>query len=194
MKRALLTALLGFATVVTAHAQGFIIFDNYDSTPYMRVQSVTPLGPNVHVDLLYYLGTTANPSQLTDLGLSVPIDPTLVDSLPAANHGYFKGGVVKIPGYLSGPVTFEVEGWDTTSGLTYAAAGLKGASQLWQESSLATTGLPVEFFQNLPGPNGSTLLFVTDPEPSVYALSTLAGACLMFIRRKKNRPHPEVIG
>jgi hypothetical protein len=187
MKRALITAALGFATVVSSHAQGFIIFDNYDSEPYMPIAygighgpGDTVADPNVHADLLFTLGVSATAS--TDLGLSVPIDPTAVDSF--GNHGYFKGGSVMIPGYVSGPVTFQVEAWDTITGSSYGTATTKGMSFVWQESSLATTGLPVNFFAGLPGPNGAPLLGLAIPEPSVLALSGV-GLAALLIRRKK---------
>jgi hypothetical protein len=189
MKRALLAALLGFAAVASSHATGYIIFDNYDSFPYMPIGTNTGHGfvgvsdPNIHVDLLYFLGTTG---ALTDLGLSVPIDPTLRDALPAGNQGYFQGGVVAIPGYVSGPVTFEVEAWLTVGpqgGPTYATSGFRGQSFLWTESSLATTGLPVNFFAGLPGPNGAPLIEFM-PEPSLFALSGIGLAALILNRRR----------
>jgi hypothetical protein len=192
MKKALITAALGFATVVTSHAQGFIVFDNYDSQPYMPIVWGVASGghgsggvadPNVHADLLFTLGTAFSAS--TDLGLSVPIDPTAIDSF--GNAGYFKGGSVTIPGYVSGPVTFQIEAWQTAGpegGSSYAASGMKGLSAPWTEASLATTGLPVQFFANLPGPDGAPLLALLIPEPSVFALSGVGIAALILHRRR----------
>jgi hypothetical protein len=192
MKKALVLGIMALGAVATSYGQGFTIFDNYDCAPYMPIvygtgHTAALIGKgvadaNVHADLLYTLGVSGTAS--TDLGLSVPIDPTAVDSLPAANHGYFKGGAVTIPGYVSGPVTFQVEAWDITTGSSYATAGDKGASAVWQESSLATTGLPVQFWASLPGPNGAPLLSLVVPEPSILALSGVGLAALM-LRRKK---------
>jgi hypothetical protein len=196
MKKILVIGLIALGAAATSYGQGFIIFDNYDSQPYMPiVYGDVPLGnpsvsdPNVHADLLFTLGTAAS----TDLGLSVPIDPTAVDSLPAANHGYFKGGIVTIPGYVSGPVTFEVEAWQTAGpegGATFAQSQFRGTSAAWTESSLATTGLPANFFANLPGPNGAPLLALIDintPEPSVFALSGIGLSALILNRRRARR-------
>jgi hypothetical protein len=190
MKKTLLAALFAFAAVSKSHAVGYIIFDNYDSSPYMPIdytQGVTTADPNIHADLLYFLGTTSNPSQLTALGLSVPISASLFDGF--GNHGYFEGGVVAIPGYVSGPVTFQVEAWQTAGpegGSTYGTSMIKGSSFLWTESSLAGPGIPVNFFAGLPGPNGDANhpLLVLIPEPSIMALSGIGLAALMLNRRR----------
>jgi hypothetical protein len=194
MKKALLTALLGFAAVAKSHATGYIWFDNYDSNHYMPViwgagnGSLSGTGvadPNVHVDLLYYFGITSNPSQLTALGLSVPINPSLSDGV---NQGYFDAGVVSIPGYVSGPVTFQVKAWETaglSGGPTYDTASIRGASFLWTEPFIAGSQTqPAGFFNNLPGPDKSPLLELI-PEPSILALSSIGLAALVLNRSKK---------
>jgi hypothetical protein len=193
MKKTLLAALFAFAAVSKSHAVGYIVFDNYDSSPYMPVvwehpnPDRTVATSDVHVDLLYTLGVA--PFASTDLGLSVPIDPTAVDNF--GNHGYFKGGAVTIPGYVSGPVTFQVEAWMTTGpkgGATYAQSSWKGVSGPWQESSLATTGLPIQFFAGLSGPSGDVtqplLVVLNTPEPSIYAFSGIGLSALILNRRR----------
>jgi hypothetical protein len=195
MKKALVMGLMALGAVASSYGQGHIWFDNYSSTPYMPVvygsgyakagQGVD--SSNIHVDLLFTLGVASSAS--TDLGLSVPINPTSVDATPAANHGYFQGGIVNIPGYVSGPVTFQVEAWDTTTGSSYGTAGTRGISFAWQESSLATGSTPANFFAGLPGPSGDVthplLMIPPLPEPSVFALSSISAAALMLIRRWK---------
>jgi len=193
MKKALVMGIMALGAVATSFGQGSVFFDNYDSSPYMPVvygsgyakagQGVD--SANIHVDLLYTLGVAASAS--TDLGLSVPIDPSVVDFTAAANKGYFKGGIVSVPGYVSGPVTFQVEAWDTTTGSSYGNATGRGISGAWQETSLATGSTPADVFHGLPGPSGDAthpLVTVVVPEPSILALSGVGLAALM-LRRKK---------
>jgi hypothetical protein len=203
MKKALIAAALGLATVVSSHAQGgHIFFDNYDSTPYMPVlwgagngvlTGTSVATSDVHVDLLYSIGTVA--SATTDLGLSVAINPSSQDSF--GNHGYFEGGIINIPGYPGGPVTFQVQAWLTTGplgGATYGQSRDRGISAAWTEPSLAGGTTPAQFFQNLPGPNGAPLLELTVPEPSVFVLSGIALTALTLNRKRKARmpsPRPE---
>lgn len=171
--------------VASSHAQGHIAFDNYLSSPYMRVtyNGGDATSSNIHLDLLYFIGTTANPAQMTSLGLSVPINPSLSDLF--GNHGYISGVAVDVPGYSSGPVTFMVNAWDITTGADYASATAKGQSFLWQEASLTTGATPANFFAGLPGPNGGVLLSVVVPEPSTFALAGLGSAALLIFRRRK---------
>ena len=209
MKRALLASAFAFVTTAgISFGQGTTIFDNYDCTPYMPIKygpdpAYLPSGMSAlagqgiadagfHLDLLYYIGTTANPALLTDLGLSVPIDPSEVDSF--GNHGYIRGENVIIPGYTAGPVTFEVEVFYTTTtgidgaygGPTYATSILRAVSPLWQEPSLATgVDIPQTWF-GLSGPDGSALATIEllSPEPSTLALIGFGAATLYFLRRR----------
>jgi hypothetical protein len=187
VKRILLVSILGVvasAAPLSLSATGYVPFSNYNSVLGMPVQ-YSGLNPdvatsNVHVDLFYHLGVTTDPNQLIDLNLSVPIDPSLDDG--SGWHGYFNGPLVTIPDYTSGPITFMVRGWDTTTGATYGAAGLKGQSFLWQEPYLLTSLSSVKFFEGLPGPSGAPLL-VLAPEPSTLAIMGLA-ALLVAVRRQ----------
>jgi hypothetical protein len=188
MKKTIIASVLGIAAsaamVSSSYGQGHTWFDNYGASPYMnvRVNGVGTANTAIHVDLAYFLGTTADPNSMTPLGLSVPINATLA---ALGSPGYWSGVIVDIPGYTSGPVTFEVLAWDTTTGATYAAATAKGASFLWQESSLPTGGTPAAFWAGLPGPNGGQLVNVVVPEPSTFALLGLGTGALLFFRRRK---------
>src|SRR5437899_1455571 len=122
MKKTIIASVLGIAasvaTVSSSYGQGHTWFDNYNAAPYMnvRVNGAATSSANIHVDLAYFVGTTANPNAMTPLGLSVPINPTLAAS---GQPGYWSGVIVDIPGYVSGPVTLEVLAWDFTTGATY---------------------------------------------------------------------------
>jgi len=189
MKRAILSAILGVASLamsVSSYAQGHIAFDNYNSSPYMPVKynGGDATSANIHLDLLYFIGATANAGSLTSLNQSIALNPTKADSF--GNHGYIDGVALDIPGYTSGPVTFMIRAWDVTTGADYASATAKGQSALWQEASLATGQSPANFFAGLSGPNGSALLNVNAvPEPSTFALGGIASAALLIFRRRK---------
>src|SRR5438046_406953 len=110
MKRTMIASVLGIAAsvaTISSYGQGHTWFDNYNATPYMNVRyyGVGTTNANVHVDLAYFIGTTADPNALTPLGLSVAINPSLSAS---TGPGYWSGVIVDIPGYVSGPVTFQV--------------------------------------------------------------------------------------
>jgi hypothetical protein len=193
MKKTLLIGLFGFAAAVASYGQGNIIFDNYDSTPYMPVVYWVDHGAlsgtgvassSYHLDLLYTIGTAASAS--TDLGVSVPIDPA---KTALGNAGYIDALALQIPGYVSGPCTFQIEAWQINGPFssTYATSNDRGISAAFTEPSLTTGSTPGNFFSALPGPNGAALLHVdiVDPEPSVYALFIMSAACLMMMRRKK---------
>ena len=201
MKKTLLAGLVcaGVTLARSSYGNGTIIFDNYASNPYMPIEyfgtDVGVTNSNYHVDLLYALGTQATTNGMSDLGLSVAINPGEVDYF--GNHGYFSGGIVTIPGYSTGPVSFDIVCWLTGPG-GYANYGLSvensfdnGRSLVWTEPSVATGLNPANYFAGLPdysgGPdtNGAPLLFVGAPEPSTFALTGLGFAALALCRRKK---------
>lgn len=194
MKKALVMGIMALGAVATSYGQGHIWFDNYNAAPYEPVVYGATHGANagkgvadanVHLDLLYTIGSSSTAS--TDLGLSVAINP---GKSALGSAGYIDGVIVNIPGYVSGPCTFQVEAWQTAGangGATYAASGDKGISAAWQESSLATGLATANEWAGLPGPNGAALVAINTvaPEPSVFALSSIGAAALMLIRRKK---------
>ncbi|MBI3848820.1 MAG: PEP-CTERM sorting domain-containing protein [Verrucomicrobia bacterium] len=188
MKKTIIASVIGIAasvaTVSSSYGQGHTLFDNYNAAPYMNVRyNGTPTGNSgIHVDLAYFIGTTSDPTALTPLGLSVPLNGSLT---ALGQPGYWNGVAVDIPGYTSGAVTFQVLAWDTATGATYGAATARGASFLWQEASLATGLSPAATWAGLPGPNGGELVNVVVPEPSTFALIGLGTGVLLFFRRRK---------
>jgi hypothetical protein len=192
MKRKALAAVLGAAGLVgfavSSHAQGSVLFDNYGSSPYYPVvygstgQGVSaPLAGtgalgDVSVELGYFLGTFTGSSTFTLIPSSiVPINPNLAEAPNGVGNsttGYFQGGAVTIPGYSSGPVSFEILAFN---------AGYSGVEQ-WVEPSIAGAGLPANNFTALPGP----IVLTPTPEPTTLALAGLGGlASLVALRRKQ---------
>src|ERR1019366_5693929 len=98
-------------------------------------------GGNVSAELGYALGAnqttgfTLVPSSIT------AVNPLLgeVKSGVSVLGGYFEGGVVYIPSYTSGPITFEILAWTTTGGATLANATFSNASfpKIWTEPSIS---------------------------------------------------------
>ncbi len=205
MKKTLIASVLGIvasvATTTTTHGQGFILFNNYNSTTYqpVRVGGVNAISPTIEVQLFWALGVVADPNALT-AGNTAFIDPVTYNSAGAFGGGpggYFADGSQTLTGYTSGSATFMVEAWDTSTGATYATATSRGQSLLWQEGrsdGLGGNGIamgvePVGNFASGPGaatPGVTTLVNLTIvPEPSTFALLGLGTAGLWFFRRRK---------
>jgi hypothetical protein len=186
MKKQVLASVLGTASLLvltaSSYGQGSVFFDNYDVTPYYPVTysgSGNLAGSDVSVELGYALGA----NQTTGFTLL----PTSITALNAATPGYFEGPIVTIPDYVSGPVTFEILGWTTTGGTTFANAAFNtiGSPYTWTEASIPANPSPAGSFAALPGNINLTPTTVV-PEPTTLALAGLGGlASLMAMRRKK---------
>jgi hypothetical protein len=210
MKRKVIAMVIGAVGVVglttSSYGQGQVAFDTYSSTGYFPVtysaQAQTLLGlsgpgagQNVDAELGYFIGTADGSSVFTFL--SQTITPLAPDSAPpdgigTAITGYIRGGAVTggIPGYTSGPISFEILAWVATGngagGGTFNTSGYNGTFE-WTESSLPQVGpsAPATFFQSL---TGNAVLNPTAPvpEPTTLALAGLGGlASLVALRRKK---------
>jgi hypothetical protein len=210
MKKSVIASILGIAAatlVTSAYGQGSIIFDNYDSTPYLPIAYTSTAanlpvafqsqaGKNVDsasfdVELLYALGASQPIGSLTPLASTIEtIDTGKSDSLSNGPGGYFDALPANIASYTSGAVTFAVEAWYTgagSGGATYALSGFRGISSTWTESSLATGQTAASYFTfGGLGSSGTPLVTVAAvPEPTTLALAGLGGAALLALRRKK---------
>jgi hypothetical protein len=119
--------------------------------------------------------TSAMPTGLTDSGIT----QTYAAGVPA---GYFDGGIVTIPGYVSGPITFEVVAYNGSSPATSTWRGRSGSFTM---NSIATGPLPVPSL----GDNGQPMpdFIVGVPEPTTLALTGLGGlVSLAAFRRKQS--------
>ncbi len=191
MKKSIFIAVLGMAAcAATSYGQGYVVFSSYvaDSGAgalTTLANGITPVGAGYTADLYYFLGTvtdpvvgsvsTALPTGLIDSGITVAYDSN--------GDGYFQASTVTIPGYVSGPVTFEVVAYN---GASYANSAIRGRSGAFTESFITSSASapPTEFGDNGPGmPNFSV---APVPEPTTLALAGLGGlASLVAIRRKK---------
>ena len=199
MKRKLVAALLGIAASVSlvssVHAQGVVAFNNYDGTTFAPINYGTAaagtVGSGVNntytAGLWYFLGTATlaagNGTDTLPAGWELATVTQQIDSgATAGNPGFFNGPVpATVPDYVSGPITFAVTAYN---GATYASTpgnGFRGHSTGFTLSSISVPPTPAGSF----GPGFTSFSVFAVPEPSIFALSSLAGAAMMLIRRKK---------
>jgi sugar lactone lactonase YvrE len=188
------------ASLATARADGYIYFENYNfSGPSDGLRYATTnvpagtagqyLDPGFTVSLYWSLGTVSEPT--TNDPVAVPVALTLLGDqggpsltnyptiVPDPNYfvGFFgldqsanPNVIVTLPGYVSGPVTFEVVAWANSGpygGTNYASSGLRGHSKPFTMTSISTSLATIQ--TNLPQglavanpPNGSfTVSFVS---------------------------------
>jgi hypothetical protein len=141
MKMTVVILVLGaVAGATNCHGQGSVVFSSYLAnngagaiTTYQdSIHPPVPLSSSYTAGLYYALGTLSDPvneynvpsmismpaAGFTDSGVSAVYDSTV----PA---GYFSGPSVIIPGYVSGPITFEVVAYN---GSSYAASTFRARS------------------------------------------------------------------
>jgi hypothetical protein len=211
MKRKVIASVIGAAALVglaaSSYGQGQVFFNTYASTGYFPVtygaQAQTALnvgqysaGPNVDVELGYFLGTSSDASQFTLIPSTIEAlgtDSQAVNGTGPSATGYIEGGTIAtISSYTSGPISFEILAWVASGNGAGAGAGAGSfaGSQYsdfnniftWTEPSIATGQSAAGYFQAL---NGNAVLNPV-PEPSTLALAGLGGlASLMAFRRKK---------
>jgi len=175
MKRALVATLLGLAaSVATSFGQGSIQFDNYINNGGAGTQLFLVGGPGdgqalpsaFQAHLWYSLGTVADPVATGTMISSINMNQ---------GPGYFSGGAVVIPNYVSGPITFRI----TTDGTFSAGNPYAGASAVWTLPSIAT-GSAIPGFTDF-----AAFATIPVPEPSTFALAGLGSAALLIFRRRK---------
>jgi hypothetical protein len=213
MKKTVLASLLSLGIVAMAtssYAQGQVNFQNNNfggtgpgdvvNAPVTFGMTATAgngrsgtsgvlVGSDFTADLLYSLDGGSTYTVLTAANANDPSYPAAfgvpgaTDGDSANFAGSFFGGVASIPGYTSGPVSFEVRAWQGASSFTAAQAARDwtGISAPFTLSSIQVSGQP-----GLPSDFTTMQAFVvTVPEPSVFALAGLGAAGLMAFRRKK---------
>jgi hypothetical protein len=207
MKRKVIAAVIGTAGLVgmaaSSYGQGNIQFNTYQSTGYYPIVygagtgglQNTGAGVNVDGELAYFIGTATGSSVFTMLPSSIiAVSSTAKTPGVYANDpsgsGYIVGSAIAIPGYVSGPISFEIFAWaasGTGSGVggTLATSTINDSSAPleWTEASIASGLSPAGFFQALPGE--VVLTATATPEPTTLALAGLAGLVSLVAYRRK---------
>ncbi len=188
---------LTLSAAFTCHGQGTIRFSNNYGTTYAPISYAMAnvptgkegllVGGEFMATLYFGLGTITDPALLTSSGINEvfgrsqpPLPgPPVPDGSPAA--GFFDGGLVGLPPYSSGPVTFMVVAWKATgqyAGANYSTSQLRGASPLF-----TLPGLNPGVNELGPGFQSFTVQIV--PEPCVIALAELSSGALLVSRRRR---------
>jgi len=196
MKRKLVAAILGIAASVSlvgsARAQGHVFFATYNYTTDSRVvygsgiaghSAGSAVDGSFTADLWYFLGTATAPASTSaqDLALGAGwVDTGVTTPINGSPAGSINGPVVNIPSYVSGPISFVIFAYNGT-GLNSATTTAQSHGAAFTDPSIATGQSGASEF----GPGSQTFSVLPVPEPSIFALSGLAAAALMLIRRKK---------
>jgi hypothetical protein len=180
MKKVLVAAILGLATVTSVMAQGHVNISNYLTAPYNQVfwGSGTPLqgqalmDASIQLQIWYGAGVVTDASTLIP-GITFAVNPTLGFN-PGAGHGpggYYGAQTQVVPTAVN--YTSQIRASGTT-----AFGPATGASVLWQSTTISTA---------LPAPTDpNSIGFVVNvPEPSSFALAGLGSAVLLIFRRRK---------
>jgi hypothetical protein len=189
MKKSIFIAVLGVtASVASSYGQGFVAFNSYVANQSVgaiawAADGTTPLD-GYTADLYFALGTVSDPGH-NDSTLPSAAFTDLHITGVTYSGGYFQGPTAIIPGYASGPITFEVVAFNGTS-ITDPTTTFRGRSGSFTESSIANSASsPLTIF----GDNGTGLpVFAVAPvpEPTTLALAGLGGlASLVAFRRKQ---------
>jgi hypothetical protein len=198
MKKSIILAGLSLATgVVSSHGQGYVVFSSYvakndigATTTFFGWPSGNPflLTSGWKADLFYAIGSVSDPVNFSSLSSTSAMPTGLTDSSVSQTYstgvppGYFHGGIVIIPSYVSGPIAFEVVAYNGSSPATSTWRGRSGSFTM---SSIATSPNPVPAL----GDNGQPMpdFIVGVPEPTMLSLAGFDGlVSLVAFRRKQS--------
>lgn len=193
MKKALVAALLGMATMAVTYGQGHVLVWNYGVAPYNQVYwdpTVPTVGnqavmdTSVNLQFFYALGTVADPAQLTLSATPIFHVNTAINFNPSLGHGgggYFDAQDLVFSGWSSG------SGAVTVMLVATGTGGINGHSALFtipegvvgSGSGIVGTASPAN------QSSWSPALAVLVPEPSTFALAGLGSAALLIFRRRR---------
>jgi hypothetical protein len=189
MKKSMFLAVFGLASgVVSSYGDGSVIFSSYEAnngvgaTTSFFGGSLVPA--SYMASLYYHLGAISDP--VDNNPISIVSAPTGLTPLGNSTSFYlgtgtFSGPVVTIPGYVSGPITFEVVAYN---GSDFNSSMIRGRSGSFTMNSIATGPLPVPDL----GDNGQPMpdfFVITIPEPTTLALAGLGGLVSLAVFRRK---------
>lgn len=156
-----------------------VVFD----TPGNRdvyLNSVSPgneLVGTAYMVQLYYGANAGSLQALTTPALRFR-DVAASDPLAGTWSG---GGQRTLTGFNVGDiVTIQLRAWDSRSGATFDAAGIRGQSATFTYQIPAAGSLPSDFYME-----GLSAFAVIVPEPSVIALGVIGAGALFMLRRRK---------
>jgi len=198
MKKSIFIAVLGVAAAAaSSYGQGFVTFSSYAANGGVgattrQFQGGALVGIPYTAELYYALGTVADPvneslqssiiSAPSSLFTALPSSITAYDNSGAATGapglGYFDGGSVTIPGYTSGPVSFEILATGPNS---------SGRSGAFTDSSIANSvSAPLTTIGDNATGGVPNFLVAPVPEPTTLALAGLGGLASLVAFRRKN--------
>lgn len=199
MKKTLVAAILGVATVVSSYAQGKVNLDTYNTSPFPLITYGANSGGTLNADVtaspLYTVGfywivgngtgsVAADPSGFALISAIAPtfalasgVGATTTINTGGSGAGWFSSSSdYTFAGVASGQVTMIMVAYN---GLTYDSSSVRGHS-----SAFLIT--PSQGLATPPGVgtvmNGFQVIGV--PEPSTFALAGLGLAGLLIFRRR----------
>jgi hypothetical protein len=181
MKRILIAAILGIAAASSSLGAGSVWFENYavnnySGAPIFYTPGVpVPGSYGFNGELAYAFGIVGEAAGNGDLLPAFALQGKLALIGGWGMPGFFDGGIVSVPDYVSGPITFEVLAF---SGPSYSTSLIRGHSAAFTLMSIATG---VELPGTLDGLQSFTLI----PEPTAAALAGV-GAALLLMRRRRS--------
>jgi hypothetical protein len=190
MKRTLIASILGIAAcaATSAFGQGSVWFSSYISSGSIVTVGYAggSLSPGHAAGELVPTGFTAQLYYGLGSGVSFG-SMTLLSTGPVGSQsqGIITDGVVTVPNYVSGAITFGLTvtgpgGYSTASPVVWtepSIAALPSPANFWTYS-LLTAGLPA-------GPGGAYIAVQAVPEPGTMTMIGLGAAALLALRRRQ---------
>jgi len=193
MKKLFVTAAIVVSAVLSAHAQGTLVFASagVGVNAKFYTDPAGPIGSNnitsslsggaFRADLWWAPGTTTVGVQNSDLVNQAGFNQ--IFSSVAAQAGYFTGGTKTLTGWSSGMIVAQVRVWDTAvGGGTFGGSDYQFASPMFTLTPTIPPTAPV----NLVGlGNPAVYKVVYVPEPATFGLAGLGAAAMLILRRRK---------
>jgi hypothetical protein len=198
MIKKLICSLVGVGLATVAYGQGTVNFNTQTLGASAQVYSapgVLAAGPAFYAQLYSAAGTGASEASLTPAGFQVNFRSsaaagyvqTTGTSTGAAGTFLVTGNTtVTVTPVSGGPATVQLRAWASTFATYQDAVNANGIRGVSPVLNLASTGLgggsPAGTPVNLTGLQGFTMV----PEPSTYALGSMALGALCFFRRRRS--------
>jgi hypothetical protein len=192
MKKSILIAALGVASVVASYGQGQILFENYVSSTQITgiyfgngPNAGSYVGSEFSVQLYYGAPTDTSVSQMTPIGSPVKIQGAFIAGQGPGQNPANNQGTIGLSQLLVNALP---------AGTQYAFGF--GATGVWQGQTYSGTSSFIQVLTTTPGAASPSPKFVDPtsfavtaalvPEPATLALAGLGGlASLVMLRRKK---------